>query len=68
MSGSGSVSGKIEAVLFVGERTEYRVNIPDQGSILAYGNRHDILTENMDVHVKVHPNSVSVWPRPQAAP
>ncbi|HZU08101.1 MAG TPA: ABC transporter ATP-binding protein [Chloroflexota bacterium] len=59
---TGAIHGTIEAVLFVGERTEYRVNVPNQGSILVYGSRRGALREGQAVQLRIHPESASVWP------
>src|SRR5713226_1223646 len=34
---AGSLPGTVEAALFAGDRTEFQVNIPGQGSVLVYG-------------------------------
>jgi ABC-type Fe3+/spermidine/putrescine transport system ATPase subunit len=59
---AGAVAGTVEAALFVGERTEYRVKLHAQGSVLAYGKRGEALGEGRDVRLVLHPESVSVWP------
>jgi iron(III) transport system ATP-binding protein len=59
---AGTVQGTVEAALFVGERTEYRINVHDQGSILVYGNRREVYGEGQEVRLQIHPESVSVWP------
>jgi ABC-type Fe3+/spermidine/putrescine transport system ATPase subunit len=60
--GAGTVRGLVEAALFVGERTEYRVQVHDQGSVLVYGKRTEVFGEGQEVRLHIHPESVSVWP------
>lgn len=57
-----AVVGIVETLLFVGERTEYRVKIRDQGAVLVYGPRHEVFPEGHGVWIKIQPESVSVWP------
>jgi ABC-type Fe3+/spermidine/putrescine transport system ATPase subunit len=57
-----AVLGTIEAALFVGDRTEYRIRLPEQGPILVYGDRRDCFEEGRDVWIKLPPDRVSVWP------
>jgi ABC-type Fe3+/spermidine/putrescine transport system ATPase subunit len=57
-----SVRGTVEAALFVGERTEYRVGIDAQGSVLAYGRREETFGAGQPVQLALRPESVSVWP------
>ena len=59
---AGMVAGQVETVLFVGDRTEYRVNVVDQGTVLAYGRRQDTFAEGEHVWLRIHPESASFWP------
>jgi ABC-type Fe3+/spermidine/putrescine transport system ATPase subunit len=61
-SGADAVRGTVEAALFVGERTEYRVQVHEQGSVLVYGKRSEAFGEGQEVRLSIHPESVSVWP------
>ena len=58
---TGTVEGVVETVLFVGERTEYQVKVHEQGVVLVYGKRERVV-EGEAVRLKVHADSVSVWP------
>ena len=58
---TGTVEGVVETVLFVGERTEYQVKVREQGVVLVYGKREHVV-EGEAVRLKVHADSVSVWP------
>ena len=57
-----SVGGTVEAALFVGERTEYRIQVHEQGSVLVHGKRGEVFREGQAVRLTIHPESVSVWP------
>ncbi len=59
---SGSVAGTVETLLFVGERTEYRVQVREQGTVLAYGSRRQTYPEGSQVWLQIHPESGSIWP------
>jgi ABC-type Fe3+/spermidine/putrescine transport system ATPase subunit len=59
---TGTIPGTIEARLFVGERTEYRVIVPDQGPLLVYGRRDQILEESAAVALRPRGQNVAVWP------
>ncbi len=59
---AGTVEGKVETLLFVGERTEYRVDVNDQGNILVYGDRHEVLHEGESIRLKIKADTVTVWP------
>ena len=52
----------MEAALFVGERTEYRVKLHEQGSVLVYGKRTEVFRDGQAVRLRIQPESVSVWP------
>jgi ABC-type Fe3+/spermidine/putrescine transport system ATPase subunit len=57
-----AVRGTVEAALFVGDRTEYRILVHEQGSVLVYGKRNEVFREGEDVLLRIQPESVSVWP------
>ena len=57
----GMIGGSVETRLFVGERTEYRVNVHDQGTILVYGNRQQMFDPGQEVWLKPHPQGAGVW-------
>jgi ABC-type Fe3+/spermidine/putrescine transport system ATPase subunit len=61
-AGADTVGGTVEAALFVGERTEYRVRLDEQGSVLVYGKRMEVFGEGQAVRLRIQPESVSVWP------
>jgi len=54
--------GKVEATLFVGERTEYRIEIDGQDPILVYGDRRHLFDERQNVSIALPTNRLSVWP------
>ena len=58
---TGTIPGRVETRLFVGERTEYRVRVHKQGAVLVYGKRHELFPEGQEVGLKPHPQSISVW-------
>lgn len=58
---TGTIAGRVETRLFVGERTEYRVKVHEQGAVLVYGKRHQLFQEGQEVWLKPHPQSISVW-------
>jgi ABC-type Fe3+/spermidine/putrescine transport system ATPase subunit len=59
---TGMVRGTVEARLFVGERTEYRVQVEGQGSLLVYGRRDQILEPGHGVYLRPHSQNVGIWP------
>lgn len=59
---SNSIGGEVEARLFVGERTEYRVIVPEQGPLLIYGRRDQILAEGQEVSLHPRGQNIAVWP------
>jgi ABC-type Fe3+/spermidine/putrescine transport system ATPase subunit len=58
---SGMIGGKVEAVLFVGERIEYQVEVDGQGLILIYGERHEPIEEGNKVWLKLRSEGHSAW-------
>ncbi len=58
----GVVKGVIQATLFTGDRTEYQAEVEGQGSLLLYGTRQHMFGEGSPVWLKMHPETVSVWP------
>ena len=59
---AGMVRGKVEARLFVGERTEYRVSVEEQGSLLIYGRRDQSIDDGQEVWLRPHAQNIGVWP------
>lgn len=57
----GMVGGRVQAVLFVGERIEYQVEVDCQRVILIYGDRHNALREGAKVWLKLRGEGHSVW-------
>jgi len=59
---SGMLAGTILTALFVGERTEYQVQVDEQREILVYGNRHQETEEGGRIWLKLRPDGHSAWP------
>ncbi len=59
---AGTIPGSVEARLFVGERTEYRVVVPEQGPLLVYGRRDQLLEEGAAVALHPRGQNIAVWP------
>jgi ABC-type Fe3+/spermidine/putrescine transport system ATPase subunit len=59
---AGAVRGTVEARLFMGERTEYRVVVPRQGPLLVYGRRDLVLDEGHPVWLRPRGQNLAVWP------
>jgi ABC-type Fe3+/spermidine/putrescine transport system ATPase subunit len=59
---AGAIRGTVEARLFVGERTEYRVVVPEQGPLLVYGRREQVLDEGCAVWLRPRGQNLAVWP------
>src|SRR5215467_7503764 len=57
----GMIGGATQAALFVGERIEYQVEIPGQGEILIYGERHNPIDEGRKVWLKLRPEGHTAW-------
>lgn len=57
----GTITGTVEARLFVGDRTEYRVVVPEQGPLLVYGRRDQALDEGARVSLRPRGQNVAVW-------
>jgi ABC-type Fe3+/spermidine/putrescine transport system ATPase subunit len=57
----GMLVGHVRAALFVGERVEYQVEIPDQGTMVLYGDRHDRIGDGSAVWLRVRPDGHSAW-------
>jgi iron(III) transport system ATP-binding protein len=58
----GIIGGTVLAALFVGERTEYQIDVDGQRAILIYGDRHQPLGEGDKVWLKPRPDGHSAWP------
>ena len=57
----GAVRGTVEAELFMGDRTEYRVRLPGQGPVLVYGDEADAIDPGRDVWLIVPADRAGVW-------
>ncbi|MFI5267151.1 MAG: ABC transporter ATP-binding protein [Chloroflexota bacterium] len=62
-SHAGALHGTIEAALFAGDRTEFQVTIPGQGSVLVYGSRRDRYEAGQQVSLRIRSETASLWPR-----
>jgi hypothetical protein len=51
----------VEARLFVGERTEYRIVVPEQEPLLVYGRRDQLLDEGSEVWLRPRGQNIAVW-------
>ena len=58
---SGMIGGTVQAVLFIGERIEYQVEVDGQASVVIYGERHDPVEEGGKVWLKLRPDGHSAW-------
>ena len=45
---------------------EYQVEIPDQGTMVLYGDRHDRIAEERPVWLRLRPDGHSAWSRDTA--
>jgi ABC-type Fe3+/spermidine/putrescine transport system ATPase subunit len=59
---TGAIRGTVEARLFVGERTEYRVSVPRQGPLLVYGHRDQVMDAGRAVWLRPRGQNLAVWP------
>jgi ABC-type branched-subunit amino acid transport system ATPase component len=55
------LSGIVEAALFEGERTEYRVRIQSQHPINVYGSRRDSFVEGEKVWLDIPTHALTAW-------
>ena len=60
--GGNLIRGIVEAALFVGDRTDYRIQVNGHGSILRYGGRRDSREEGSEVTIRLPTECLSVWP------
>ena len=58
---SGMISGKVETVLFVGERIEYQVEVDGQRVMMIYGERHRPIEDGGKIWLKLRPEGHSAW-------
>jgi ABC-type Fe3+/spermidine/putrescine transport system ATPase subunit len=58
---SGMIGGTVQAVLFIGERIEYQVEVDGQATVVIYGERHDPVEEGSKVWLKLRPDGHSAW-------
>jgi len=61
MSGGNLIHGTVEAALFVGDRTDYRIQVHGHDSILLYGERRDSREEGSEVIMRLPAGCLSVW-------
>ncbi|MGH8526772.1 MAG: ABC transporter ATP-binding protein, partial [Gammaproteobacteria bacterium] len=58
---SGMIGGTVQAVLFIGERIEYQVEVDGQATVMIYGERHNPVEEGGKVWLKLRPDGHSAW-------
>ncbi len=58
---SGMIGGTVQAVLFIGERIEYQVEVDGQATVVIYGERHNPVEEGSKVWLKLRPDGHSAW-------
>ena len=58
---AGHLHAQVETALFIGERVEYVVDIPEQGSCTVYGERHNPIEEAGRVWLRLRPEGHSAW-------
>ena len=58
---SGMIGGKVETVLFVGERIEYQVEVDGQRAMMIYGERHRPIEDGGKIWLKLRPEGHSAW-------
>ena len=58
---SGMIGGTVQAVLFIGERIEYQVEVDGQATVVIYGERHNPVEEGGKVWLKLRPDGHSAW-------
>jgi iron(III) transport system ATP-binding protein len=56
--------GEVQATLFVGERTEYRVAIEQQDAVLVHGRPDEPFGTGDRVEIRLEPGRATVWSRP----
>ena len=59
---AGMIGGTVLAALFIGERTEYQVDVDGQRVIIIYGARHDPFSEDDKIWLRLRPDGHSAWP------
>jgi iron(III) transport system ATP-binding protein len=57
----GVLTAVAHAALFVGERVEYQVEVPGQGTMVLYGDRHDRIDDRRAVWLRLRPQGHSAW-------
>lgn len=60
-NGDPMLVGRIEASIFIGERVEYRVAVPGQGTIFVYSHRHAIFRDGDRVELKAPAGNSGLW-------
>ena len=59
---SGMIGGVVTAALFIGERTEYQVQVDEQREIVVYGDRRQAIPDGGRVWLTLRPDGHSAWP------
>jgi ABC-type Fe3+/spermidine/putrescine transport system ATPase subunit len=59
----GTISGRVAAALFLGERIEYRIDVDCQTEISVYGDRHTPFKDGTTVWLRLRPEGHSAWSR-----
>jgi ABC-type Fe3+/spermidine/putrescine transport system ATPase subunit len=57
------LQGVVEASLFTGDRTEYRIRISDQNPVLVYGRRRDSFKDGASVTLAIPLDCLRLWPK-----
>jgi ABC-type Fe3+/spermidine/putrescine transport system ATPase subunit len=57
----GSLAGVVEAALFEGERTEFRVRVSGQHPVYVYGSRRDTFAEGEKVWLDIPAERLTAW-------
>ncbi len=57
----GALAGVVEAALFEGERTEFRVRVPGQHPVYVYGNCRDTFAEGHKVWLDIPTDRITAW-------
>jgi len=60
--GSGHLRGRVRAALFVGDRTEYQIDVDGQGEYLIEAHRRSFFERGAVVGLRLTAESTSVWP------
>ena len=58
---AGTIGGQVKTSLFVGERIEYRIEVPEQGELGLFGHRLQPVEETEKVWLKLRPDGHTAW-------